>query len=1078
MVSARLIWVGFAMAAACCQAADVPVLLPPFARDGGLAPNQHADYRIAVPAGHSVEISLRQFDATLQLRATSGADTPLPLMQNDAGRQARWRLTLIADRAAVWSIDITPTGARHAAHFRLRVGNTHPTRPVDRLRAMAEQSLAQAEVLRRQAGSLEQGKRPDAGKSGVVVATYQAALKYAQRADDACLQLMANSDLARYEFSAGQYAQARDSEVAALKFRCGPDSDPSAAAEAAAQRTLGAALGYLGDFTAAIAAKNRALTLYRQTGDTNYQSMVLGNMSADYRVTGATHEAMATAKAALGLAPPIGNRRRALFARESIAAILMQRGEWGKAREAYRAVLDALRTSPYPMIEGMTWTDLGQVYWELHDPIQSRLAFARAEAMAAKAGDLQGLADTRLDEADIDFENQRIAAACAIFRDNLDFDIKHGLQREQAHALIGLGQCAGAGRDWTATRKSLADALDLAHKIGAIEFEISAYQALGDLDDAQHLGRQAAANYDRGYALALRANDVNSRIVLLGSRARVALESGDAQAANKLIAPAIDLIENEQAQIDAPSLRTHYFASLRAYYGLYIDVLMQLDREHPGKGYAVDALQVSEQARARALRDQLLARNVDVAPRADPKLIAAVHAAEDDLRQAAWRLAQLPADAAASLQKQAQHDVDEASSRLDDARGRVRGADPRYAELAYPSHFDLAWVQHHLLDDKVVVYEYWLDTAHAYRWRITRNSVSSSVLPARSILEKSAAALRASILVPGTIATDTSFAARARALATADTRLRQQAAALGKILLPATDKDNHRTRVIVAEGELQRIPFDLLDAGGGHDYVYLPSLATLAELRAEPPATQRAPSLAVFADPVFSADDPRLRHHAGDESAPLLADSPLREASADIGIDSLSRLPYSHVEADAIAALVPADDRWVATGFDANRASALAADWPRYTLVDFATHSLIDMRHPELSGVVLSLYDARGHREDGVLRMQDIYNLRMPADLVTLSVCDSSREPELGAEGSFGLSRAFFYAGVRRLVVSLWPVDDRASAQLMTLFYDQLLRQRQSPQAALQSAQAQLRRDPRWRAPFYWAGFVVQGDWL
>lgn len=126
---------------------------------------------------------------------------------------------------------------------------------------------------------------------------------------------------------------------------------------------------------------------------------------------------------------------------------------------------------------------------------------------------------------------------------------------------------------------------------------------------------------------------------------------------------------------------------------------------------------------------------------------------------------------------------------------------------------------------------------------------------------------------------------------------------------------------------------------------------------------------------------------------------------------------------------------------------------------------------------MLSLYDPEGKLQDGVLRMQDIYNLDMPVDVVTLSVCDSAREPDASDAGSFGLSRAFFYAGVRHVIVSLWPVDDRASAKLMTLFYRQLIDARQSPQAALRLAKAQMRADPRWRSPFYWAGYVVQGDW-
>lgn len=927
-------------------AAAVPAVSPPFAHSATLAPGQDARFRIAVAAGDSVALSLQQLDATLRMRASSTTGQSTPVLENDAGRHAQTRLTLSADKAAIWTIDVASARPAQSAHFRLIAGPAHPTRAADRARAKAETALARAENLRREAGSLEHGKHADESAPATVLAAYQSALDAAREAGDACLQLRANSDRARYQFAMGKYAQARDSEVAALKFRCGPAIDLAAAAEeAAAQRTLAAALGYLGDFTSAIAAQQRALALYRQTGDLNFQAMVLGNASADYRETGATHRAMASARASLALAEQIGDRQRELYVRESIAAILMQRGEWGKARRAYLDVLDALRTSPYPLVEGMATTDLGVVDWELRDTRAAERELAQAAAVAAKAGDAQGLADTRLDEADIDLEDHAVDHADAIYRANLGVDIKLGLQREQVHALIGLGEVATARHVWSAAWTSLTQALALARKVHTAALETMAYQALGDLDAARHHLPQAAAQYAHAYALAVRDRDDNSRVVMLGNQARVALAAGDARTADKFIAPAIGLIESERAQIDPPLLRTSYFASLRAYYGLYIDVLMRLHEQDPGHGYATAALDVSEQARARALRDRLLARGIDVPAHVPPALLAAERDAEDDLSQAAWRQEQLPVDASAAARQDAQHEVDAAGRRLDVARGRIYAADPQYAALTYARPFDVTRFRQQL-GPRDVVLEYWLGAAHSYRWRITRAAVTARVLPAGPILDRTAAALRASILVPSAQATDASFATRAQAIAAADRNVRQEASALGKLLLPAAHGEHARTRIIVADGALQWIPFDLLDPDGDDDYVYLPSLTSLAELRTRQPAP-RKPSLAVFANPVFSPDAPSLaRQSAAIHTAPQLADAALREASADAGITALSPLAYSGSEAAAIAHLVPASDRLVATGFAASRANALATDWRRYTLVDFATHSLIDPSHP------------------------------------------------------------------------------------------------------------------------------------
>ena len=101
----------------------------------------------------------------------------------------------------------------------------------------------------------------------------------------------------------------------------------------------------------------------------------------------------------------------------------------------------------------------------------------------------------------------------------------------------------------------------------------------------------------------------------------------------------------------------------------------------------------------------------------------------------------------------------------------------------------------------------------------------------------------------------------------------------------------------------------------------------------------------------------------------------------------------------------------------------------------------------------------------------------MDADLVVLSACRTALGKEIKGEGLVGLTRAFMYAGAPRVVASLWQVNDHATAELMTHFYQGILQQKLSPAAALRAAQRALSRDPRWREPYLWAGFVLQGDW-
>ena len=146
-------------------------------------------------------------------------------------------------------------------------------------------------------------------------------------------------------------------------------------------------------------------------------------------------------------------------------------------------------------------------------------------------------------------------------------------------------------------------------------------------------------------------------------------------------------------------------------------------------------------------------------------------------------------------------------------------------------------------------------------------------------------------------------------------------------------------------------------------------------------------------------------------------------------------------------------------------------------MVHFSTHGFLNNEHPELSGLVLSLYDANGKPQDGFLRLHDIHNLSLNADLVVLSACETALGRQIRGEGLIGLARGFMYAGAARVVASLWKVEDQATASLMKQFYESMLARGHPPAAALRAAQISMSRTRRWSSPYYWAPFVLQGEW-
>jgi CHAT domain-containing protein len=266
-----------------------------------------------------------------------------------------------------------------------------------------------------------------------------------------------------------------------------------------------------------------------------------------------------------------------------------------------------------------------------------------------------------------------------------------------------------------------------------------------------------------------------------------------------------------------------------------------------------------------------------------------------------------------------------------------------------------------------------------------------------------------------------------------------------------------------------------------HEIVNLPSASTLAvlrrELRGRPPA---AGQVAVLADPVFDRADPRVKVEGveqtggGQNQADRLQ---LGGAAGQSGPLSFERLRSTRREAEAIIAAARAGANLKAVDFEASRATATSERLGQYRVVHFATHGLLNSLHPELSGLVLSLVDERGRPQNGILRAHEVYNLRLNADLVVLSGCQTALGKEVKGEGLLSLTRGFMYAGAPRVVASLWRVPDQATAELMKQFYRGMLGEGLTPAAALRAAQVAVRREKRWAAPYYWAAFVLQGEW-
>ncbi|MFN2598651.1 MAG: CHAT domain-containing protein, partial [Pyrinomonadaceae bacterium] len=540
--------------------------------------------------------------------------------------------------------------------------------------------------------------------------------------------------------------------------------------------------------------------------------------------------------------------------------------------------------------------------------------------------------------------------------------------------------------------------------------------------------------------------------------------------------------------------------------------------------YAAEAFRVSEQGRARALLDLIGESRAEIregvpadllARRADN--LARQREIADLLRGVRAPAAATPQDTVAKLEVE----LDRLGTEYDSIENQLRTASPRYASLVRTQPLTLAEVQQQVLDPQTALLEYSLGRDRSYLFAVTQGGLTLYRLPPRPVVEQQVVEVRKQLVPAG---------AR-RAIAGVDDPQRgigeelQAASGRGLVLggpaiapqvvrayayaanalynmavSPASRFVGARRLVVAADGALNFVPFEaLVTAPNGTDYstlpylvrtneiVYAPSASVVAAVRRarSAAAAQSAPArgVLVVADPVFDPSDARAQGkalRARDDAAMRAA---LQSAIGDVAnLKSpslhLVRLAGTRAEGEQIAALARQSgggaDLWL--DFDASVANLRQRPLTQYRVVHFATHGLLDTERPQFTGLALSLVGDAD--DDGFLRVDDVFNLKLGTPLVMLSACETGLGREKRGEGVIGLTRAFLYAGAPTVGVSLWSVADRSTAELMPDFYRRYLAaQSQPPAAALRAAQQQMIAGKRYSAPFYWAPFVLVGDW-
>lgn len=783
------------------------------------------------------------------------------------------------------------------------------------------------------------------------------------------------------------------------------------------------------------------------------------------------------------------------YARNSRGVVLDTWGETNEALTQYYLALDLFRRTNNKTEEATVLDNIGMAFAGIGDSAAALEQFQ--EALKIREKDLKHLGEyiTRSNLGYVRLLLNEYPEALKQLRQAQYFSQLAHAQRWEAYTLQRMGAVHLALNEKDKALAAYEQALEIQIRIGERRGQAITLDRMGELYSLMGRPDYALTHYQHALKHWNAVGDRQGEAMSLYGIARVEHSQNKLPQAREKIVKAIEAVESLRTRMTSHRLRMSYLVARQDYYELEIDIRMLLYKATQSKTEMELALLASERARARNLLDLLAEAQADIRQGVDPQLLAMERTQRD---QIAEKLAQfqtlLNGKHTNAQENGAEKELQALGRSFDQTQAEIRHRSPRYASLTQPQPLKPEQIQQ-LLGDNSVLLEYALGEERSYLWVVTPTEIQAYTLPPRIKIERVVEVFRESLMAQGSKlpSEDTLKYVARRRRAWAD--YPKSALELSRMVLgPVLSAIENKRLIIVADGALQYVPFAALPIPNEsrtssqtmliakHEIVYEPSASVLALIQASPPRLATK-TLAVFADPVFDASDERVRNIAkAPNNEPTVVSRNFKRALRDAGdigsVDGafrLGRLRYSRGEADAIVAAVPPGSFLKAIDFDASRTRFLNKDLRQFRIVHLATHGIFNTRHPELSGLVFSLVDKRGQAEDGFVRLGDIYNLTLPVDMVVLSACRTGVGKLVKGEGLVGLTRGFMHAGATRVVASLWEVEDEATAELMKRFYSNMLQKEMTATAALRQAQLDLMQ--RRRSPYFWAGFILQGEW-
>ena len=788
----------------------------------------------------------------------------------------------------------------------------------------------------------------------------------------------------------------------------------------------------LGELQKALQAGQRALEIARQLGNRRSEGVRLQKLGIIYKEMGNFEQALLCHEKALAIAREVGDKRNQVREFCNIGIVYTHLGEYEEALSLMKQGLKLARGNGYKQSQLRLLGNIGIVFEQCGDYTNALSYFRRSLALAREIGERGSVATTLGNIGLVLAKTDDYAGAKEYYQRALEIHRQTGYKKGEAFALNGFAAASLKTGDDKDAQAAFDKALRIAQKIESPTEQWKAHAGLASVYENRGEDDRALLHYGH----------------------------------------AVKIIEGVQSALTVEDFKAGFMETNHVVYEKMIALLAKRHTENPDYGYERQAFLVAEKAKARAFIALLAEARADVYSGVDPGL-------KEEEKRLQRRLA------ATQRRRQTPHlsktergrlavSADSLERAIDLLKIRLRAGNPRYAALMHPQPLHLRKVQKHLPDEQTAIVEYFIGRNASFVWIIKKQEAFMQRLPGQRLIEQKVREFLATISRP--VRLGNPFSAHISA----------GVELYNMLIAPVRDKLTARRLIIVPDGLLFLLPFEALvsqiDRAGAAHYlffdfrlVYAPSATAWRCL--EETSTLPERRLLAFGDPVYTSNATLASRQgaaiSANNAAAIAASTAARKA--DRGDFYLNRLPYSGVEVKEIAALFPAAAQKVYLEENAREEVLKNEDLMRYSFIHFAAHCLLDQQRPGCSSIVLTQDDDPA--EDGFLQVNEILNLKLHADLVVLSACQTGLGRLRKGEGIIGLARAFMYAGSSSVLVSLWNINDGATADLMRQFYT-CLAKGVGKSESLRLAKLAMLQSPRrlYSHPYYWASFVLIGN--